>query len=60
MTKKEKWLSKLNDNPVEWMPKAATRNNDSQISYFKLRMLADLPFFVFSKGVGMYILVKEK
>jgi hypothetical protein len=35
----------------DWMPKAATRNNDPKISYFKLRMLADIGVTANDKGV---------
>jgi hypothetical protein len=38
---KDKNIQHLINETAEWMPKAATRNNDPQITYFKLRMLAE-------------------
>jgi hypothetical protein len=38
---KHPMVQKLVAEAAEWMPKAATRNNDPQLSYFKLRILAD-------------------
>lgn len=35
------WTDKLNDNPVDWLTVAATRNNDPKITYFKLKALAE-------------------
>ncbi len=46
-------LTELSD----WMPKAATRNNDPQIHYFKLRMLADFGLSKRDKGISA---IKQK
>jgi hypothetical protein len=38
---KDSGVKKIIKEVTDWMPKAATRNSDPTISYFKLRMLAD-------------------
>lgn len=37
---------------TDWMPMAASRNNDSQLSYFKLRMLSDFGIKAHDKGIS--------
>lgn len=38
---KDSNIQKLIQETSEWMPKAATRNNDPQITYFRLKMLSE-------------------
>jgi len=38
---KDEDIQSLIHETAEWMPKAATRNNNPQITYFKLRMLSE-------------------
>lgn len=44
-------VQKLIAEAADWMPRAATRNNDPQLSYFKLRMLADFGLQAKDEGI---------
>ena len=46
-----KMIKQLIKEASDWMPKAASRNNDPQISYFKLRMLSDFGLNSDDKGI---------
>jgi len=48
---KDKSIIKLIQETSEWMPKAATRNNDPQITYFKLRMLSEFGLDMNDPGI---------
>lgn len=39
---KHKFVQDLISETLNWVPMAATRNNDPQLSYFKLRLLSDI------------------
>ena len=44
-------VQKLIAEAADWMPRVATRNNDPQLSYFKLRMLSDFGLQANDKGI---------
>ncbi|MEW6093198.1 MAG: hypothetical protein AB1531_04445 [Chloroflexota bacterium] len=50
-------VQRLLKESTDWLPKAAGRNNDPALSYFKLRMLAD--FGVTAKEEGMREIIAE-
>jgi hypothetical protein len=48
-------IKKLIAETTDWMPKAAGRNSDPQISYFKLRMLSDFGLTEEDRGIASII-----
>ena len=44
-------IKKLIKETNDWMPKAATRNNDPKISYFRLKMLSDFGLTLNDPGI---------
>jgi len=44
-------MQQLITEASDWLPRAATRNNDPKLSYFKLRMLADFGFQAKDEGI---------